>query len=238
MGEDRPRRLGLRRSGPAVPHHHQRLAHLPGGRRRSAPPTRARNTCSWTTPPATWPRSTCSPSTTADEQVRRRRLRHACRLWTMVLEISVLMAQFPSQGDRRAVLRLPHPGPRLRQHRRPADDHGHPLRREGRPRAVRRADRDHDRRQPTPPRPKWRRSSAPSPATSSNAAPHAARDPQPPPRRPRRTPRLRRPRASPRCRSITPPAADQTLVEPRASSPGTRRWSSANCTATATRRPP
>ena len=30
VGEDRPRRLGLRRSRPAVPHHHQRLAHLPG----------------------------------------------------------------------------------------------------------------------------------------------------------------------------------------------------------------
>ena len=30
VGEDRPRRLGLRRSRPAVPHHRQRLAHLPG----------------------------------------------------------------------------------------------------------------------------------------------------------------------------------------------------------------
>ena len=30
VGEDRLRRLGVRRSGPAVPHHHQRLAHLPG----------------------------------------------------------------------------------------------------------------------------------------------------------------------------------------------------------------
>ena len=27
------------------------------------------------------------------------------RLWTIVLEISVLMAQFPSQGDRHALLR-------------------------------------------------------------------------------------------------------------------------------------
>ena len=32
LGADRPRRLGLRRSGRAVPRHHQRLAHLPGGR--------------------------------------------------------------------------------------------------------------------------------------------------------------------------------------------------------------
>ena len=30
VGEDRLRRLGLRRSGPAIPHHGQRLAHLPG----------------------------------------------------------------------------------------------------------------------------------------------------------------------------------------------------------------
>ena len=30
VGEDRLRRLGLRRSRPAVPHHRQRLAHLPG----------------------------------------------------------------------------------------------------------------------------------------------------------------------------------------------------------------
>ena len=36
VGEDRLRRLGLRRSRPAVPHHRQRLAHLPGVGRRSA----------------------------------------------------------------------------------------------------------------------------------------------------------------------------------------------------------
>ena len=33
VGEDRLRRLGLGRSGPAIPHHGQRLAHLPGLRR-------------------------------------------------------------------------------------------------------------------------------------------------------------------------------------------------------------
>ena len=32
VGKDRPCRLGLRRSGPAIPHHDQRLAHLPGVR--------------------------------------------------------------------------------------------------------------------------------------------------------------------------------------------------------------
>ena len=56
VGEDRPRRLGLRRPGPAVPHHRQRLAHLPGVGPIVALATRARNTCSSTTPPATWRR--------------------------------------------------------------------------------------------------------------------------------------------------------------------------------------
>ena len=65
---------------------------------------------------------------------RRRRHRfdvaafeHAVRLWTVVLEISVMMAQFPSRRDRRALLRLPHARPRLRQYRRPADVLRHPL---------------------------------------------------------------------------------------------------------------
>jgi hypothetical protein len=56
VGADRLRRLGVGRSRHPVPHHHQRLAHLPGRGRRSAPPTRARNTCSSTTRPATSPR--------------------------------------------------------------------------------------------------------------------------------------------------------------------------------------
>ena len=30
---------------------------------------------------------------------------HATRLWTVVLEISVMMAQFPSRGNRPALLR-------------------------------------------------------------------------------------------------------------------------------------
>ncbi len=52
---------------------------------------------------------------------------HAVRLWTIVLEISVLMAQFPSQRDRAALLRIPHARPRLRQYRRPPDVVGHSL---------------------------------------------------------------------------------------------------------------
>ena len=124
-----------RRSRPAVPHHHQRLAHLPGVRRRSAPPIRARNTCSSTTPPAISPRSTCSRSATqTTRQFDVEGYEHAVRLWTVVLEISVMMAQFPSQGDRAAVLRVPHARPRLRQYRRPADVVGHSLRLRRRPR--------------------------------------------------------------------------------------------------------
>ena len=51
---------------------------------------------------------------------------HAVRLWTVVLEISVLMAQFPSR-NRAVVLRIPHAGPRLCQYRRPADGRRHSL---------------------------------------------------------------------------------------------------------------
>ena len=49
---------------------------------------------------------------------------HATRLWTLTLEISVLMAQFPSKEIAQRSLRLPHAGPWLCQHRRPADEHG------------------------------------------------------------------------------------------------------------------
>ena len=56
VGEDRLRRLGLRRSRPAVPHHRQRLAHLPGVGPDPRVAIRARNTCSSTTPPAISPR--------------------------------------------------------------------------------------------------------------------------------------------------------------------------------------
>ena len=38
--------------------------------------------------------------------------RHAVRLWTLILEISVYMAQFPSQSGRAEVVRLPHARPR------------------------------------------------------------------------------------------------------------------------------
>ncbi len=72
-----------------------------------------------------------------DEQtgeIRIEDLRHAIRLWTIVLEISVLMAQFPAQGDRAQELRLPHPRPGVRQPGHPAHGHGDPLRQRGGPR--------------------------------------------------------------------------------------------------------
>jgi hypothetical protein len=89
----------------------------------SARPIRARNTCSSTT--------RCNLASAnlltfydADQGFDVEAYEHLCRLWTVVLEISVMMAQFPSR-DRRTLLRIPHARPRLRQYRRPADDHGH-----------------------------------------------------------------------------------------------------------------
>ncbi len=52
---------------------------------------------------------------------------HACRLWTIALEVSVLMAQFPSKKIAELVLSLPHAGPGLCQHRRLPDGVGHSL---------------------------------------------------------------------------------------------------------------
>ncbi len=62
VGQDLVRRVGLRRSGPAVRHDDQRVAHLPEGRADQRVATRAPSTSSSTTPPATWPRSTWSSS--------------------------------------------------------------------------------------------------------------------------------------------------------------------------------
>ena len=91
------------------------------------------------------------------------------RLWTIVLEISVLMAQFPSREiaqrsyDFRTLgLGYANVGGLLMSSGIPYDFGG-------RPRHLRRAVRDHDRRLPTPPRPKWPPSSAPSRALPRTA---------------------------------------------------------------------
>ena len=146
LGKDRLRRLGLGRSRPALQHHHERLAHLQGVRRHP----RLQSVLGIHVPG----RHRVQPGLgqPADLLQRRRAKRfdvesyeHLCRLWTIVLEISVHDGAVPVEGDRRALLRVPHAGPRLRQYRRPADDHGPALRQQGRPRALRRADRGHDR---------------------------------------------------------------------------------------------
>ena len=65
---------------------------------RSAPPIRARNICSWTIRRAISPRSTCSSSVTRRQaNSTSDSYEHAVRLWTIVLEISVMMAQFPAK---------------------------------------------------------------------------------------------------------------------------------------------
>ncbi len=62
---------------------------------------------------------------------------HAVRLWTIVLEISVLMAQFPSREIAQRSYDFRTLGSRLRQCRRAPDVVGHSLRFRGRPRHLR-----------------------------------------------------------------------------------------------------
>ena len=52
---------------------------------------------------------------------------HATRLWTIVLEISVMMAQFPSKEIAQLSYDYRTLGSGLRQYRRPADGGGHSL---------------------------------------------------------------------------------------------------------------
>ena len=72
---------------------------------------------------------------------------HLCRLWTVVLEISVMMAQFPSKAIAELSYEFRTLGLGFANIGGLLDDHGPVLRLQGRPRAVRRADRDHDRHQ-------------------------------------------------------------------------------------------
>ena len=127
VGPDRSRRVGLGRSRHPVPHHHQRLAHLPEERpdprlqpvlgvhvpRRHGVQPRLRQ-------PDDVPQS-------ADGRVRRHRLR--ARLPPVDGRARDLGADgaVPLAPDRRAFLSLPHARPRLRQHRRPADGRRHRL---------------------------------------------------------------------------------------------------------------
>ena len=89
-----------RRSGPPVRHHDERLAHLP--RRRPAD-INASNPCSEY---MFLDDTACNLASMNLHEIPRRQAsgkfdihayRHASRLWTITLEISVLMAQFPSE---------------------------------------------------------------------------------------------------------------------------------------------
>ncbi len=127
VGEDRLRRLGLGRSRPAIPHHGQRLAHLPGlGRNPRLQSVlgihvpRRHGLQSRLAEPAHLPRR-------EDRQVRRRRLR--ARGAAVDRRAGNLGADgaVPVEGNRAAFLRIPHARPRLRQYRRPADVLRHSL---------------------------------------------------------------------------------------------------------------
>ena len=90
---------------------------------------------------------------------------HATRLWTLTLEISVLMAQFPSPRIAELSYRFRTLGLGYANIGGLLDDHGLRLRLARGPRALRRADRDHDRRRLRHLGRDGGASSAPSPAT-------------------------------------------------------------------------
>jgi ribonucleoside-diphosphate reductase alpha chain len=168
-------------------------------------------------------RSTSPPSSTP------------CRLWTIVLEISVMMAQFPSKEIaelsyeyRTLGLGYANIGGLLMTSGIPYDS------RRG-PRHLRRDHRDDDRRRLRHLGRDGGRARR-LPRLQANARAHAARHPQPSPRRPWRADGYEG-LTSTRCRSTTPPAPDKALVaRPRGLGP--RRSRSARSTATATPRPP
>ena len=101
LGQDRRGGLGLRRPRSSSSTPPSTSGTPPPPAAGSAQQTRARSTCSSTTPRATWPRSTWSGSYDDETGVFDvEAYHHAVRLWTIVLEISVTMAHFPSPGDR------------------------------------------------------------------------------------------------------------------------------------------
>ncbi len=124
LGENRSRRLGVGRSRPALQHHHERLAHLQGVRRhpRLQPvlgihvPGRHR-----LQPGLRQPDHLLQHR---DQTFRRRCLRASVPSVDPGARNLRDDGAVPFQGDRRTVLRVPHPGPRLCQYRRAPDDHG------------------------------------------------------------------------------------------------------------------
>ena len=147
VGPDRPRRLGLRRPRPAV--------HTTINDWHTCPasgPIRGSNPCSEY---MFLDDTACNLASLNLLTFRNAKTRefdveayeHAIRLWTVVLEISVLMAQFPSKEIAKQSLRLPHARPRLRQSRRPADACGLSYDSRSRPPDRGLAHRHHDRHQ-------------------------------------------------------------------------------------------
>ena len=133
VGPDRARRLGLGRPRPAVRHHDQRVAHLPRERthQRVQPvlgiqfPRRHRLQPRLAQPDGVPRRSACPRE--GGGRVRRRGL---CPCGAAVDPGARNLGDdgaVPLAADRAALVRLPHPRPRLRQSRRPPDGDGHRL---------------------------------------------------------------------------------------------------------------
>ena len=138
VGQDRLRRLGERRSRPAVPHRHQRLAHLPGVGRDPRlqsvlgihVPGRHRLQ-SGVAQPAGIPHPLLAHLRERRRldlgPARSRRLRACGAAVDRGARNLGDDGAVPLQGDRGALLRVPHARPRLRQYRRAADVVGHSL---------------------------------------------------------------------------------------------------------------
>ena len=120
LGKDRPRRLGLGRSRPALQHHHERLAHLQGVRRHP----RLQSVLGIHVPG----RHRLQPGLGQphhllqhhDKAVRRRVLRAPLPALDRRARNLRDDGAVSVEGDRGTVLRIPHARPRLCQHRRPA----------------------------------------------------------------------------------------------------------------------
>ena len=132
LGEDRLRRLGLGRSRHPVPHHHQRVAHLPGLRADQ----RVESVLGIHVPRRhrLQPRLAEPPPVPQDGRQRRDCLVRRRLLRARDAPVDRRPRDFRADGavpveeDRRALLRVPDARPRLRQYRRPADVVGHCLR--------------------------------------------------------------------------------------------------------------
>ena len=127
VGADRLRRLGVRRSRHPVPHHHQRLAHLPGGGRdQGVEPLLGVHVPRRHRLQSRLAQSDGVPS--RGRQLRRRELRACHQAVDRGARDRGDHGAVPVAPDRAALLRVPDPRSGLRQYRRPAHGLGHPLR--------------------------------------------------------------------------------------------------------------